>query len=170
VTPAMVRRSRLRACTSSLGKKPTVVICRMNTLALESDIPRRTRMWVAAITENPPPLVAEVDGQVLGFVSYGPSSDPTTRAQVGEIYAIYLSPKCWGEGIGKAMHDEAISRLRARRFHEATLWVLESNMRTRRWYERQRWVPDGSERFEEIGGLRTREMRYRLSLAGSQPG
>jgi len=120
-------------------------------------------MWAAHVSDDPPLLVAEVDDGVVGFVSYGPSRDKDAGDRVAEVYAIYVSPEHWGRGVGKALHDEAVKQLRSRGFDEATLWVLDTNERTLRWYERQGWSPDGSEKMDEIGGARVREVRYRLS-------
>ncbi len=131
---------------------------------LHSDLPRRTRMWATAITDGPVPLVAEVDGKIVGFVSYGPSRDLFAGQQVGEVYAIYLVFEQWGKGIGKALQDETITRLRSRGFSEATLWVLDTNQRTRRWYERQGWTADGSEKVAKVEGIPAKEIRYRISL------
>jgi L-amino acid N-acyltransferase YncA len=56
--------------------------------SLDSDLPRRSGMWAAHISKDPPLLVAEVDGRVVGFVSYGPSRDDDAGDQVAELYAI----------------------------------------------------------------------------------
>ena len=37
-------------------------------------------------------LVAEDDGRVVGFASYGPSSDEDAERGTVELYAIYLEP------------------------------------------------------------------------------
>ena len=44
-----------------------------------------------------PPIVAEVDGEIVGFVSVGASRDEDAD---GELYAIYVHPDHWGTGAG----------------------------------------------------------------------
>ena len=46
----------------------------------------RTEFW-----RRFPPIVAEVEGDVVGFVAVGN----------GELYAIYVHPNHWGSGIGR---------------------------------------------------------------------
>ena len=101
---------------------------------------------------------------VVGFASTGPARDSDCDERVGgELYAIYLLEQEWGRGVGRALHDAAIAALRAARFTEATLWVLETNVRARRFYERQGWAADGATKVERYGA-RVTEARYRRPL------
>jgi ribosomal protein S18 acetylase RimI-like enzyme len=45
-------------------------------------------------------LVAERDGEVVGFAAAGPSPDPQGA---GELYAINVDPDHWGGGAGRAL-------------------------------------------------------------------
>ena len=101
------------------------------------------------------------DGAVVAFVSTGPSRDDPEE---GELYAIYALPEAWGSGAGGALLDAAVDALRERGYPEAILWVLEDNPRPRRFYEREGWRADGHEREGEHLGVRTVEIRYRISL------
>jgi GNAT superfamily N-acetyltransferase len=44
-------------------------------------------------------LVAEREGEVVGFAAAGPSPDPQGA---GELYAINVDPEHWGDGAGRA--------------------------------------------------------------------
>ena len=49
-------------------------------------------------------------------------------------------------------------------FHQATLWVLHTNLRARHVYDAAKWRPDSAARQEEIGGVPINEVRYRRPL------
>jgi len=104
-----------------------------------------------------PPLVAEADGEIVGFVSVGEGRDPGTD---GELLAIYVHPEHWGSGFGKALIDAGEARLRELGHADAILWVLEDNPRARRFYEAAGWTTDGTTRPIEILGVLVPEIRY----------
>jgi ribosomal protein S18 acetylase RimI-like enzyme len=101
--------------------------------------------------------------RVVGFASIGtarPGDDPS----LGELFTIYVLPAEWGHGVGRALMAAAVASLRAERFEEAILWVLEDNPRTRRFYELAGWCVDGGTKDEEWLGTCIREIRYRITL------
>lgn len=104
-------------------------------------------------------LVVEVDDEVVGFASLGPS-----RASEGEVYAIYLAPEFFRLGLGRKLMEGSESSLLALGFTEAILWVVESNQRARAFYEAVGWRSDGALKLEEIGGVQVTELRYQKKL------
>jgi GNAT superfamily N-acetyltransferase len=115
----------------------------------------------AELHRRSPPVVAEVDGEIVGFVSVGPGTDPDTD---GELYAIYVLPDHWGTGLGRALMQAGEERLRDLGHQHAILWVLEDNPRARRFYEAAGWTLDGTRRPIEIFGQQVPEIRYEKSL------
>jgi GNAT superfamily N-acetyltransferase len=103
-------------------------------------------------------LVAERDGEVVGFAAVGPSPEPQGA---GELFAINLDPDHWGTGVGRALLGGAQAELARLGFGETVLWVLTGNARARRFYEIAGWVVDGTERTSEIFGVTVPEVRYR---------
>jgi GNAT superfamily N-acetyltransferase len=103
-------------------------------------------------------LVAEQDGQIIGFAHLSTGDE-------GEIHAIYVTPDAWGTGVGRALMDEALARLRDAGCTEVILWVLAANERARRFYEKAGWHGDGGEAPHDIGGVEYTVVRYRLRLA-----
>ena len=103
-------------------------------------------------------LVAERDGEVVGFAAVGPSPDPQGA---GELFAINLDPDHWGTGTGRALLGGAQAELARLGFGETVLWVLTGNARARRFYEIAGWVVDGTERTAEVFGVTVPEVRYR---------
>jgi GNAT superfamily N-acetyltransferase len=120
----------------------------------------RERLWREWIPHGETEVfVAELDDEVVGFVSVGPRrSSPRS----GELYAIYVLPSAHGSGAGPALMEAAVAAL-ARRFDEAILWVATENPRARRFYERCGWVADGERVDDSIPGAVVPETRYRLS-------
>lgn len=115
----------------------------------------------AELHRRSPPVVAEVDGELVGFVSVGPGTDADTD---GELYAIYVLPDHWGSGVGRALMEAGEERLRELGHQHAVLWVLEDNPRARRFYEAAGWTLDGTRRPIEIFGQPVPEIRYEKSL------
>jgi GNAT superfamily N-acetyltransferase len=107
-------------------------------------------------------LVADADGDLLGFASYSPSRDSDADpGQVGEIDTIYLLPSAWGKGIGRRLMDATLACLARAGFVQATLWVLDSNLRARRFYEAGGWSADGGKKLDESRGFPITQVRYR---------
>ncbi len=103
--------------------------------------------------------VAELDGEIVGFCSYGPCRDDDLPA-AGEIYAIYVRPEHWSTGIGRALLPAAIDALQRK---PIVLWVLRENSRARGFYELFGLLPDGASRDTTLlGDAPLPEVRYRL--------
>src|SRR4051794_40050923 len=107
-------------------------------------------------------LVADSDGQVVGFAASGPSRDDDA-ADAAELYAIYVTPDAWSTGAGHALHDATIALL-APEFDEVVLWVLAGNARARTFYERHGWSTDGSTKQDQRDDVILDEVRYRRRL------
>jgi ribosomal protein S18 acetylase RimI-like enzyme len=103
-------------------------------------------------------LVAERDGEVVGFANVGPAQDPEGA---GELYAINVDPAHWGTGAGRALLEAAQAELARLGFDETVLWVLPANARARRFYEIAGWASDGTERTVDALGVTIPEVRYR---------
>ncbi|MGK5678654.1 N-acetyltransferase family protein [Actinoplanes sp. URMC 104] len=124
---------------------------------------RRTR----PLPEGAQTLVAEEDGRVVGFVSFGPyRREDGPDPGMGELYAIYLHPDHWGRGTGRRLIDAARGGLAAAGFPDMRLWVLTGNTRARRFYERAGLAPDGVEKSWTPRGTTAElpEMRYATAL------
>ena len=125
----------------------------------ELSVERRAAQW-----RESPPLVAEVEGTVVGFVSVGASRD---RDANGELFAIYVDPDHWGSGVGRALIAAGEQLLRELGYTDVILWVLEDNPRARRFYERAGWRADGTSRPITFLGIKVPEVRYRKRLGAS---
>lgn len=144
--------------------------------ALDDEIDERVRRtqqrWASPEPRRFHTLVAG-QPEVRGFATYGPyrlddaadEVDPTA----GEIGLIYVHPDHQGHGVGKALMDAAVARLREGGFGEARLWVLEENAPARRFYERYGFTADGARHFFQVEPpdgppVDLPEVRYALRL------
>jgi GNAT superfamily N-acetyltransferase len=84
--------------------------------------------WEAAL-RDPEVEVYVTDDEPLGTVSIGH----------GYLRTLYVVPAAWRRGIGSALHDHALARLRERGVGEARLWTLAENSVARAFYERRGW-------------------------------
>ena len=115
-------------------------------------------------------LVADAGGPLSGFVSYGPARDDDADSRrAGEIYAIYLMPAAWDQGIGRQLMTAALGRLGEAGFDQVTLWVLDTNTRARRFYEAGGWHADGAAKRDDSFGVPMTEVRYRTSVPWRHP-
>jgi ribosomal protein S18 acetylase RimI-like enzyme len=105
----------------------------------------RTEFWARF-----PPIVADVDDEVAGFVAVGN----------GELYAIYVHPDKWGTGVGRELMRAGENRLRELGNVGAFLWVFEDNPRARRFYEAAGWSTDGAAENAELFGMSGPVVRY----------
>ncbi|MFF4488920.1 GNAT family N-acetyltransferase [Streptomyces sp. NPDC001544] len=111
-------------------------------------------------------LVAERDGEVLGWAALGPYREGETYTDDGELYAIYVDSRHCGTGIGRALLQESLRRCAAAGRPRMFLWVLKENAPARRFYERAGFRADGAEEPFEVDGVEVPEVRYVRQAAG----
>ena len=93
-------------------------------------VPDREASWISILeTSASRTLVAKRDGDVLGFVTFGHCRDQGAAADRGEIWALYVAPSAWSEGVGRALWEAARTLMLQRALEEASLWVLSGNAR-----------------------------------------
>ncbi|MGW2518351.1 N-acetyltransferase family protein [Streptomyces sp. NPDC001617] len=110
-------------------------------------------------------LVAEQDGEIVGWICHGPYRDGELRTEDAELYAIYIDPAHFGAGVGRTLIEESIRRCSSAGHPRMYLWVLKKNARARRFYEASGFRPDGTEESFEVDGVEVPEMRYARDLA-----
>jgi ribosomal protein S18 acetylase RimI-like enzyme len=103
------------------------------------------------------------EGRVTGFVSFGKCRDEGAPGTQGEIWALYVAPETWGQGVGRALLEHAVHELRVHAFTSVSLWVLKENHRGVRFYEACGFerVP-GSGKLFALGGRQVDEIAYLL--------
>lgn len=120
----------------------------------------RAEGWRRMLTRNDPGefmLVAEQDGEVVGFVTGGAARE-NLGDYAGEIYAIYLLAAYQKQGIGRALFEQARAALAERGYDGLMLWVLDGNP-TEAFYQHMGGKFIGSKQ-EEVGGQEVPHRAY----------
>lgn len=113
--------------------------------------------------QKPYTLVAADNGVIQGFATAAPSRD-TDLPSHGELYALYVDPEHWNQGVGVALITAARDHLAKSGFQQALLWVLAGNTRAELFYSRNGWTTDGNQRTDTLWGITVEEVRYLRSL------
>lgn len=127
----------------------------------ESDtVAHRTERWHDRLSGDASgrPLVAVVDGQVVGFAKSGATrgKDGIPAVRGYELWSLYVLPEHHGAGVGALLIDAALPAQRS-----AELWVAEANPRARRFYEKHGFVVDGARFTDDLEIVEIRMVRGR---------
>lgn len=135
-----------------------------NSILDRLDVSRNRAFFARRVAEAAPAgsLVAEVGGAVVGYALFAPARDEDA-AGCGEIEAIYVQPGSLGTGVGTALMEAAIARLRTASV-VIVLWVLTDNRPARRFYEHLGFAADGASRMLDFDGTPVEEIRYRRAF------
>lgn len=102
-------------------------------------------------------LVAECNGEVVGFIRGGTIRDPLDRYDA-ELYAIYLLLRFQRSGIGTSLLIELARRLDQAGFKSMAVRLFEANAAAR-FYEKSGAVRIGAKE-REIGGVQLPLVAY----------
>ncbi|MAS86647.1 MAG: GNAT family N-acetyltransferase [Micavibrio sp.] len=114
--------------------------------------------WESWLEIVQPGYVAVVDGKAAGFISCGPvrTRPPGDKGIIPlyawEIYALYVHPDYWRQGIAKALMNRIAEDLSEKRSRSLILWVIKNNKRAMPFYEKLGGQRIGKKRLE-IGGM-----------------
>ena len=118
-----------------------------------ADTDRWLSAWTRQLAEGPPRVLAEADGEPVGFAVAGRCRDED-RPTSSELYAVYTRRAWWGTGMGQALWEAVAPE------GSCSLWVLEDNERARRFYEHNGFRPDGArELYADLGAWEIRMVR-----------
>ena len=110
-----------------------------------------TALWQKFVTRGAgyDQYVAEVDGDIIGFVGAGPGRDP--GYELGrELYFIYVAPQNRRNAVGKALLKKVDCDY---------LWIAESAVATQAFYRKQKYFPDSVRREGSLFGTPLKEIR-----------
>ena len=93
-------------------------------------------------------LVAKDGDKVIGFVAYGKYREKTL-SDCGEIFAIYVLAKYYGQKVGYELMNAAFKKLAE--YKKIAVWVLKGNERAIKFYERYGFRFDGTEQEIMLG-------------------
>jgi GNAT superfamily N-acetyltransferase len=119
----------------------------------------RTLRWREQLVGDAEVYVAEVDGDVVGFITGGPIREPI-EGYDAELYAIYLLQSAQGRGIGRSLLKALSGSLLRKGLTGMIVWVLEKNP-SKHFYEKSnaQLVTSASKNIQ-IGGMTLTEVAY----------
>ena len=124
---------------------------------------RRQIMWRQTLeADKESVLVAVQDGEVVGFVSGGPTDFTGYDA---ELLTLYVLRSAQGVGLGRALVRGLARDLAARGHRSMLLWVLDANP-TRAFYEHLGGLMI-AEKTETVPGGELREVAYGWAELGT---
>ena len=92
-------------------------------------------MWTKILgTKKPNVFIAEMDGELAGFIGYGAPRDKEMPFDC-ELRAINILEKFHRKGIGRALVSRAINKLRNAGHKHVYLWVAQDNINAVSFYE-----------------------------------
>jgi len=113
------------------------------------DPEERAVRWLKIIDSGSHLVVAEIEGQIVGFINGGPIREPLANYDA-ELYAIYLLEGTQRKGIGTALLIALMKCLYEEGYRSMVVWVLEANG-SQRFYEKTGAVSVTAKEIE-IGG------------------
>jgi ribosomal protein S18 acetylase RimI-like enzyme len=91
------------------------------------------------------------NGDLLGFSRFGPDPE-RPRPDAGYLASLYVDPSVAGQGVGRALLDDAVEKMAAAGRARLTLWVFGGNHRARNLYERAGFTATGERRTDPRWG------------------
>ncbi|HEV7195107.1 MAG TPA: GNAT family N-acetyltransferase [Pedococcus sp.] len=131
--------------------------------------------WRRSLGDPPPGvhrlLVACAGDQVVGFAAIGPSQDPDTSPETGELTALGVHPNARRAGHGSRLLNAAVDTLRGAGATAMSIWVLATDEGTRAFLTRSGLAPDSAFRDRVVSpdGDTAREVRLMASLVEEEP-
>ena len=168
VRPAILRDAKavaeVHAIAAKAAYKDILPEDQLSALAPAS----REAKWREAIEFAEPQIhVAEVGGEIVGFVGFDRSRDPKTPATAGEIWALHVKPEHWGKGVGVALWDAAREGLEEEGCTTVTIWVPLRNDRAMRFIELAGFKREmKTAKTTAIGTARIEEIRLKRNVTG----
>jgi ribosomal protein S18 acetylase RimI-like enzyme len=132
-------------------------------------VERRERGWRQSLEADECQVwIAEEGADAVGWICTGPCRDPDASPTTAELWAMYLLPTRWRQGIGRALWQAALAPLEAAGATAITLWVLEANHRARAFYRSLGFEEDpGMTQVRTRGGKGIAELRLRHLLGAA---
>ena len=110
-------------------------------------------------------LVAEIQSEVVGFVVglENITGDKLSNPD-GELWALYVHPDHWKQGVGFNLFNSFKSHLKKKGFRSMLIWVLEQNLMARNFYLKTGATLYPDQRTTNYGGKELIEVCYVTSL------
>lgn len=105
-------------------------------------------------------IVAEQNGQVIGYCRYDDNAVYENTNIDSEIIAIYVDCDNLGNGVGRKLVEYVMTDLKNKRKNKMIIWCLEKNENARKFYEKMSGKLVNKEKYFEKDGRKYKEVGY----------
>jgi ribosomal protein S18 acetylase RimI-like enzyme len=125
-------------------------------------VDKREALWRELLLRGAPELLVAKDNEyVVGFIAFGRCRDENAAPTQAEIWAFYVIPSHWSQGVGTQLWSQARERMAELGFQTVSLWVLAANTRAIGFYDHVGFdLDEDSAKEVVIGGRALSEVRY----------
>lgn len=123
----VIRRALLGDASAIAEIYNEAILTTTATFDTETKTEEDRRAWLEAHDERHPVLVAELDGQVVGWASMSKWSDRPAYADTAES-SFYVSENWRGRGIGRALKERLIAEAKAAGMHTLIARVAQESV------------------------------------------
>ena len=126
----------------------------------------RSALWERVLSaENTTQYAIEKDGRIAGFLGMGVSRDDDLDDNCFELFAIYLHPEYYRQGVGTSAMEFVCDKARSEGKSMITVWVLAENISSVKFYEKCGFSADGKTQEMDYGRtMRCIRMRKALQV------
>lgn len=115
------------------------------------DVSEGAGIWSGVLSAQHSVVVAVSDSSVVGFCSLTAArDDDAVPGTVAEITALYVHPRSWRCGVGRALCSQAFAAAATAGYSCIILWVLASNSPAISFYSAVGFVQDGATKTERL--------------------
>lgn len=129
------------------------------------DVSRGADIWSGVLSAHHSVFVAVSDSSVVGFCSLTASHDDDVVPGTAEMVALYVNPRRWRRGVGRALCSHAFAAAATAGYSSITLWALASNRPAISFYTAVGFTQDGAIKTEQISSdCIVEELRMRRAV------
>lgn len=166
IRPATMRDAKAIAEIHSRAGKLTGLAA---SAASMPSLDRQQVFWREAIEYGEPQLLVACEADaVVGFIGFDRCRDKGTPPSLGEIWAIYVDPSHWDQGVGLALWDAGREGLLEEGCSGVSIWIALGSERALRFHELAGFKRElSSARTVPAFGVRIEEIRLKRKLGES---
>ena len=115
----------------------------LDSLSINDKIPRWEKAILDLTVNKKELFIAEISdlngSEIIGFSMGGPSQFEENKID-GDLYAIYVLPKYWKQGIGTLLFNSVIKYFLNKNFKTMVIWALKENS-AGKFYKKMGGIP-----------------------------
>jgi len=114
---------------------------------------RRQQLWNDVLSNTlTVVIVAEINDEVVGFLSYRMPRDDQT-GEVVELNSLYVAPLLYGQGIGSCLFKHFVHQITESEYKEIVVWALDTNYLALNFYQNRGFIETGRKGKQRADGM-----------------